>query len=166
MAIRILTTGGTFDKKYNEIDGNLVFRETHLHDMLKLGRCGLDIRITRIMMIDSLDMTESDRVTIAEKCLEAEEERIIITHGTDTMVETAEVVAAKVSHKTVVLTGAMIPYSFGNSDGLFNLGSVIAYVQLLPHGVYLAMNGEYFNWNNVRKNKELGRFERISPEGV
>lgn len=161
MAIRILTTGGTFDKKYNEIDGNLVFRETHLHDMLKLGRCTLDIRISRIMMIDSLDMTEEDRVTIAEKCRESREDRIIITHGTDTMVETAGVVAGLVEGKTVILTGAMSPYSFGNSDGMFNLGSVVSYVQLLPPGVYLAMNGEYFTWDNVRKNKELGRFERI-----
>ncbi len=161
MAIRILTTGGTFDKKYNEIDGNLVFRETHLHDMLKLGRCTLDIRISRIMMIDSLDMTEDDRVTIAEKCRESREDRIIITHGTDTMVETSGVVAGLVEGKTLVLTGAMIPYSFGNSDGMFNLGSVVSYVQLLPPGVYLAMNGEYFTWDNVRKNKELGRFEKI-----
>ena len=161
MSIRILTTGGTFDKKYNEIDGNLVFRETHLTDMLKLGRCTLDIKISRLMMIDSLDMTGDDRIEIAEKCQEVEEEKVVITHGTDTMVETAAVLASKVTGKTIVLTGAMIPYSFGNSDGLFNLGCVIACVQLLPRGVYIAMNGECFDWDNVRKNKELGRFERI-----
>lgn len=161
MTIRILTTGGTFDKKYDEIDGNLVFRETHLRDMLKIGRCNLAIEISRIMMIDSLDMTEEDRLQIAAECGKAPEDRIIITHGTDTMVETAKVVAEKVKGKTVVLTGAMIPYSFGNSDGMFNLGSVISCVQLLPPGVYIAMNGEHFTWDNVIKNKKLGRFERI-----
>ena len=151
MAIRILTTGGTFDKKYNEIDGNLIFRETHLTDMLALGRCILDIRISRVMMIDSLDMTEKDRLAIAEKCIETPEERIVITHGTDTMVDTARILAGSVKEKTIVLTGAMIPYSFGNSDGLFNLGSVISFVQLLPHGVYIAMNGECFTWDNLQK---------------
>ena len=161
MAIRILTTGGTFDKKYNEIDGNLIFRETHLTDMLELGRCILDIRISRVMMIDSLDMTEKDRLAIAEKCLKTPEERIVITHGTDTMVDTARILAGSVKEKTIVLTGAMIPYSFGNSDGMFNLGSVISFAQLLPHGVYIAMNGECFNWDNVQKNRKLGRFEVI-----
>lgn len=161
MTIRILTTGGTFDKKYNELDGNLVFRETHLYDMLKIGRCTLDIRISRIMMIDSLDMTHEDRLIIAEKCVETPERRVVITHGTDTMVETAGILAERVTDKTVVMTGAMIPYSFGNSDGMFNLGSVISCVQLLPAGIYIAMNGEHFSWDNVRKNKELGRFERI-----
>lgn len=161
MAIRILTTGGTFDKKYDEIDGSLIFRETHLKDMLKMGRCGLDVRITRVMMKDSLDMTKDDRLVIANKCLETKEKLVVITHGTDTMVETAGVVAGMVKNKTIVLTGAMIPYSFGNSDGMFNLGSVISFVQLLPEGVYVAMNGEYFNWDNVRKNRTLGRFERI-----
>ena len=135
MVIRILTTGGTFDKKYNEID--------------------------RVMMIDSLDMTEKDRLMIAEKCLETPEARIVITHGTDTMVDTARILAGSVKEKTIVLTGAMIPYSFGNSDGMFNLGSVISFVQLLPHGVYIAMNGECFTWDNVQKNRELGRFEAI-----
>lgn len=161
MAIRILTTGGTFDKKYNEIDGNLIFRETHLTDMLELGRCILDIRISRVMMIDSLDMTEKDRLAIAEKCLKTPEERIVITHGTDTMVDTVRILAGSVKEKTIVLTGAMIPYSFGNSDGMFNLGSVLSFVQLLPHGVYIAMNGECFTWDNVQKNRELGRFEVI-----
>lgn len=161
MAIRILTTGGTFDKKYNEIDGNLIFRETHLTDMLELGRCILDIRISRVMMIDSLDMTEKDRLAIAEKCLKTPEERIVITHGTDTMVDTARILAGSVKEKTIVLTGAMIPYSFGNSDGMFNLGSVLSFVQLLPHGVYIAMNGECFTWDNVQKNRKLGRFEVI-----
>ena len=161
MSIRILTTGGTFDKKYNEINGDLVFRKTHLKDMLTIGRCRLDIKISRVMMVDSLEMSDKDRIFITKKCLETEEDKIIITHGTDTMVETAAILAEKVKNKTVVLTGAMIPYSFGNSDGMFNLGSGIAYVQLLPPGVYIAMNGEYFDWDNVRKNKELGRFERL-----
>ena len=161
MAIRILTTGGTFDKKYDEIDGSLIFKKTHLTDMLKLGRCNLDIRISRVMMKDSLDMTEQDRLLIAEKCRETEEKLLVITHGTDTMVETAKVVAERIKDKTIVFTGAMIPYSFGNSDGMFNLGSVISFVQILPPGVYIAMNGEYFSWDNVRKNREKGRFETI-----
>ncbi len=161
MSIRILTTGGTFDKKYNEINGDLVFRKTHLKDMLTIGRCRLDIKISRVMMIDSLEMSDKDRVFITKKCLETEENKVIITHGTDTMVETAAILAEKVKNKTVVLTGAMVPYSFGNSDGMFNLGCGIAYVQILPPGVYIAMNGEYFDWDNVRKNKELGRFERL-----
>jgi len=161
MRIRIFVTGGTFDKEYNELNGELFFKETHLHEMLKLGRCRLEFDITTLMMIDSLDMSDSDRGIILENCISANENKIVITHGTDTMVETARVIAESVKNKTVVLTGAMIPYKFGSSDGLFNLGSALAFVQTLPHGVYIAMNGKYFNWDNVRKNKQTGVFEEV-----
>ncbi len=161
MAIRIFVTGGTFDKEYNELNGQLFFQDTHLHEMLKLGRCRLDVDIRTLMMIDSLEMTADDRELIVHQCLHAEEDKIVITHGTDTMVETAKVLAEKIKDKTVVLTGAMIPYKFGSSDGLFNLGSALAFVQTLPQGVYVAMNGKYFLWNNVRKNKQTGQFEEL-----
>jgi len=159
MRIRIFVAGGTFDKEYNELNGELFFKETHLYEMLKLGRCRLAFDIITLMMIDSLDMSDSDRKIILENCIGANENKIVITHGTDTMVETARVIAGSVKDKTIVLTGAMIPYKFGSSDGLFNLGSALAFVQTLPHGVYIAMNGKYFNWDNVRKNKKTGVFE-------
>ncbi|MDQ1330975.1 MAG: L-asparaginase [Thermodesulfobacteriota bacterium] len=159
MRIKIFVTGGTFDKEYNELNGELFFKETHLHEMLKLGRCRLEFDIKTLMMIDSLDMSDSDREIILENCSSADENKIVITHGTDTMVKTARVIASSVKNKTIVLTGAMIPYKFGSSDGLFNLGSALAFVQTLPHGVYIVMNGKYFNWDNVRKNKKTGVFE-------
>ena len=161
MSIKIFITGGTFDKEYNELNGKLFFKETHLPEMLGLGRCKIPVETETLMMIDSLDMTESDRELIAKHCGETQENKIVITHGTDTMVETAQVLAQKVQNKTIVLTGAMIPYKFSSSDGLFNLGSAIAFVQALPHGVYIAMNGQYFVHNNVRKNKKIGEFEKI-----
>lgn len=164
MSIRIFITGGTFDKEYNELNGKLFFEDTHLPEMLELGRCKLDVNIRTLMMIDSLEMTEEDRNIIAYNCLQCEEDKIVITHGTDTMVETAKLLAEKVNNKTIVLTGAMIPYKFGSSDGLFNLGAALAYVQTLPNGIYIAMNGEIFHWNNVRKNKELGLFEKLSGD--
>ncbi|HVF70827.1 MAG TPA: asparaginase domain-containing protein [Chthoniobacterales bacterium] len=159
MSIRLLVTGGTFDKEYNELTGQLYFKDTHLGEMLRLGRSRVEVTIQTIMMIDSLDMTETDRTKIVENCLEAPEERLVITHGTDTMTETAAAVAGAVSKKTVVLTGAMVPYAFGSSDGLFNLGSALSFVQVLPHGVYIAMNGKCFPWDRVRKNRERGEFE-------
>jgi L-asparaginase len=161
MSIRVFVTGGTFDKEYEEISGRLFFKETHLPEMLKLGRCRLEIEISTLMMIDSLDMKDADRALIVKGCQQCIEERIVITHGTDTMVVTAQALAQNISGKTIVLTGAMIPYAFGSSDGLFNLGSALSFVQALPHGVYIAMNGRYFAWNNVRKNRELGVFEEI-----
>ena len=161
MSIRILVTGGTFDKEYDEIRGELFFRDTHLAQMLELGRSRLSVEIEKVMMIDSLEMTDGHRQLILSRCLECPEKQIVITHGTDTMVETAAVLAEKINHKTVVLTGAMIPIAFGSSDGLFNLGSALSFVQVLQAGVYLSMNGQYFAWNNVRKNRELGRFEKI-----
>ena len=153
MVIRIFVTGGTFDKEYNELDGRLFFKDTHLHEMLDLGRCKVEVDIRTLMMVDSLEMTDADRQIILDHCRRAREERIVITHGTDTMDITARVLGEVLKEKTVVLTGAMVPYKFGSSDGLFNLGSALAFVQTLPHGVYIAMNGRFFRWDNVRKNK-------------
>lgn len=161
MAVRIYVTGGTFDKEYNELNGSLFFKDTHIHEMLKLGRSKVQIEIRTLMMMDSIEMTDDDRELIAQNCKKSEHEMIIITHGTDTMVETAAVIAKTVTDKTIILTGAMIPYKFGSSDGLFNLGAAIAFVQTLPKGVYIAMNGRYFNWDNCRKNKIVGEFEEI-----
>jgi L-asparaginase len=161
MRIRILITGGTFDKEYDEINGKLYFKDTHLGEMLKLGRCRLDIHVRTIMMIDSLEMTDDDRRIILDNCNKSPEERIVITHGTDTMVETARMLGESLKNKTVVLTGAMIPYAFGSSDGLFNLGSALSFVQSLPSGVYIAMNGKCFRWDNVLKNRQTGTFEEL-----
>ena len=157
--IRILVTGGTFDKEYNELNGTLFFRNTHLPEMLRLGRCRIDVSVRTLMMIDSLEMTAADRALIVDQCRQAAESQILITHGTDTMVETARALAAADLPKTIVLTGAMIPYAFGSSDGLFNLGSALSFVQVLPPGVYVAMNGRHFPWNGVRKNRATGVFE-------
>ena len=159
--IRVFVTGGTFDKEYDYIHGRLYFKDTQLPEMFKLGRSTLDIRMQTLMMMDSLEMTDSDREVIAESCRSCDEERILITHGTDTMVNTAHKLASSVQGKTIILTGAMIPYKFGSSDGFFNLGSALAFVQTLPHGVYIAMNGRYFIWNNVKKNRTTGLFEEL-----
>lgn len=162
MSIRIFITGGTFDKEYNELNGQLFFKDTHMPELLNLGRSRVDVQVRTLMMVDSLDMTEADRDLIADNCNRADEDKIIITHGTDTISETAAVLAAKTKNKTIVLTGAMIPYKFGSSDGLFNLGSAMAFAQALPYGVYVAMNGRYFNWDNVRKNRQTGEFEELT----
>ena len=161
MRIRIFITGGTFDKEYNELDGTLFFKTTHLPEMLTLGRSRVDVAVTSLMMIDSLDMTDEHRNKIIKECRNAEEDRVLITHGTDTMEVTARTLGEAVLPKTIVLTGALVPYKFGSSDGLFNLGSALAFVQSLPHGVYIAMNGRYFPWNNVRKNRKTGMFEEM-----
>ncbi|MFT3904159.1 MAG: asparaginase domain-containing protein [Niabella sp.] len=161
MTIRIFITGGTFDKEYNMLDGKLYFKDSHLHELLELGRNTVPVEIRTLMMIDSLEMTDDDRELIARQCQQADEDRIVITHGTDTMDKTAQVIGRTVKDKTVVLTGAMIPIKFGSSDGLFNLGSAIAFAQSLPHGVYVAMNGRYFDWDNVRKNRQTGVFEEL-----
>ena len=162
--IRIFVTGGTFDKQYNELTGTLAFTKTHLPEMLRLGRSRVDVAVETLMMIDSLDMTAADRARIVDRCRRATETHILITHGTDTMVETAHALATSIpppTEKTIVLTGAMVPYAFGSSDGLFNLGSALSFVQVLPPGVYVAMNGRYFPWDRVRKNKETGVFESL-----
>ncbi len=161
MAIRLFITGGTFDKEYDEIAGKLYLKDTHIHEMLRLGRCRADVRIRTLMMVDSLEMTDADRQLVLENCRRAEEDRIVITHGTDTMEDTARVLGEGLAGKTVVLTGAMVPYTFNSSDGLFNLGSAISLAQCLPHGVYIAMNGCFFTWDNVRKNRQLGVFEAM-----
>ena len=159
--IKIFVTGGTFDKEYNELTGELFFRETHIPEMLELGRCRLNVDIETLMMVDSLYMTDAEREIILKNCKMAKEDKILIIHGTDTMVETARFLGNSIKNKTIVFTGAMIPYKFGSSDGLFNLGSSLAFVQTLPHGVYISMNGKYFYWDNVIKDKEKGEFKEI-----
>ena len=159
--IRILVTGGTFDKTYDQISGRLVFGDTHVPEMLKLGHSRVEVSIRTLMMVDSLEMTPADRELIVRNVQQSDESRIVITHGTDTMVETAAAIAAGVGDKTVVLTGAMVPYAFGSSDGLFNLGSALSFAQVLPPGVYVAMNGQYFVWDSVQKNRATGIFEKL-----
>jgi len=162
--IRLITTGGTFDKEYDDLHGTLFFRHTHVVEMLERGRNAVDVAVQVLMMVDSLDMTRAQRATIVEACVDSYESQIVITHGTDTMAETAAAIAGardKLTGKTIVLTGAMIPYAFGSSDGLFNLGSAVSFVQMLPPGVYVAMNGRWFAWDRVRKNRESGRFEAV-----
>ncbi|MBI72405.1 MAG: asparaginase [Candidatus Marinimicrobia bacterium] len=159
--IKIFATGGTFDKEFNEINGELYFKETNLYQLLQLGRSQIDVKIETLMMIDSLLMSDEDRQYILDKCSKEKTSKIIITHGTDTMVETSKFIAKYVKDKVVILTGAMIPIKFGSSDGLFNLGSALSFAQVLESGVYITMNGQYFKSDNVRKNKKLGVFEKI-----
>lgn len=163
MSIRILITGGTFDKEYDMIQGKLDFEQTHVPEMLNLGRCTVPVEVRTLMMVDSLEMNDTDRELILHNCRTVPEERILLTHGTDTMDITAAYLAGAKLEKTIVLTGAMIPYKFGSSDGFFNLGSALAFLQTLPHGVYVAMNGRFYNWDNVRKNRKTGFFEEINP---
>ena len=165
--IQVLVTGGTFDKEYNYLTGELYFKNTHLPEMLDKGRSQVEIDLKQLMMVDSLDMGDEDRATLIYNCKKSAAARILITHGTDTMVETARILAeTNIAGKTIVLTGAMIPYAFGNSsDGFFNLGSALAFAQLLPAGVYVVMNGRYFHWNRVRKNRQTGNFEEVYVNG-
>ena len=162
MRIKIIITGGTFDKEYDELTGKLFFKDTHLPEMLRLGRCIADLDVTTLLMIDSLEMTDEHRQLIASYCKKAKEKNIVITHGTDTMEETAKYLSKHVTNKIIVLTGAMVPYKFGSSDGLFNLGSALAFVQTLSPGVYVAMNGRYFRHDQVRKNREKGEFDELA----
>ena len=162
MPIRILVTGGTFDKDYDEITGQLYFNDSHVKEILELGRSRLEVKIKTLMLIDSLDMSDANRSLILENCKVVDEDQVVITHGTDTMTETARVVAKEKLNKTIVFTGAMIPYKFGSSDGLFNFGGALALVQTLPYGVYIVMNGRCFKWDCVKKNKKTGVFEDIS----
>ncbi len=159
MKIKLFITGGTIDKEYNELNGELIFRKSHLPEMLEQAKNKVDIKSETIMLKDSLYMKDSDRKKILEKCKSCKQDKIIITHGTDTMVETANVLGNKIKNKTIVLTGAMVPFSFGNSDALFNLGGGIIAAQALPKGVYIIMNGKIFNWNNVMKDKKIGEFK-------
>jgi L-asparaginase len=160
--IQIFVTGGTFDKEYNELNGSLFFKDTHLPEMLEKGRSRLEVSIDTLLMKDSLEFDDTDRQLISFACSSASSDRILITHGTDTMVQTAQYLAAQNLAKTIVLTGAMIPYKFGSSDGMFNLGSALAFLQILEPGVYISMNGKIFATNNVRKNLEKGEFETIN----
>jgi L-asparaginase len=181
--IRVLVTGGTFDKEYDELTGKLYFLDTHVQEMLTRGRARLDLAVETVMMIDSLEMDDAGRAAIVARARDASERAIVVTHGTDTMVETARALAAAQGHarasaaseppersgalprmkdKTIVLTGAMVPYAFGSSDGLFNLGSALSFVQVLPAGVYIAMNGRHFAWDQCRKNRETGVFEELT----
>lgn len=162
--IQVFVTGGTFDKEYNYLSGGLFFKDTHLPQMFERGRSAVPVDIKTLMMIDSLDMTQTDREIIAHNCLRTDLQHILITHGTDRIVETASFLASQpIERKTIVLTGAMVPYAFGtSSDGFFNLGSALSFVQLLPPGIYVAMNGRYFNWDNVRKNTKTGYFEEVN----
>ena len=161
MTIKLLITGGTFDKEYNELNGTLYFNETHLFEMLTLGRSRLDLSIHTLMLKDSLDFEEADRQLIANACNETTASKILITHGTDTMTNTASYLSKHCPNKTIVLTGAMVPYKFGSSDGMFNLGSALAFVQVLPIGVFIAMNGKIFEAGKVTKNTNRGEFENI-----
>ena len=161
MPVRILITGGTFDKEYDEITGKLYFKDTHMREILDLGISKLDVKIRTLMLLDSLEMTDHDRDVILDNCRRVSENQIVITHGTDTMKETGKVIANAKLEKTIILTGAMIPYKFGSSDGLFNFGGALAFAQALPYGVYIAMNGRYFDWNKVEKNKKTGVFEEL-----
>ena len=164
MTVRVFVTGGTFDKTYDEITGRLDFKDTHVPEMLRLGRCRLAVEVRTLMMLDSLQMTDADRQLVLSNCRSAAEERIVVTHGTDTMTDTARVLGEARLPKTIVLTGAMVPYAFGSSDGLFNLGSALSFAQALPRGVYVAMNGRCFVWDDVVKNREQGVFESRRPE--
>ncbi len=159
MKIRVFVTGGTFDKEYDEINGKLFFKSSHVEEMLNLGRNRVNVDIQTLMMIDSLEMKNEDRYLILDHCKNCPENNILITHGTDTMSETAKVLGQAKLNKTIVLTGAMVPYKFGSSDGLFNLGSALAFSQTLPFGVYIAMNGKFFLWDNVFKNRQTGEFK-------
>jgi L-asparaginase len=158
-SIRIFITGGTFDKEYDELKGELYFKNTHMEELLQLGRCRLPVIVKTLMMIDSLEMTDKDRAFILQSCRQCKEDMIVITHGTDTMEVTAKVLGEASLNKTIILTGAMIPYKFGSSDGLFNIGCALAFAQSLSKGVYVAMQGRFFAWNNVRKNRAGGYFE-------
>ena len=163
--IKIFITGGTFDKEYNELSGELYFKNTHMYELLELGRNQIKVDIETLMMVDSLKMSTTERQYIIEKCLETPNSKIVITHGTDTMVDTARQLADNIKNKTIVLTGAMIPFKFGSSDGLFNMGSALSFVQALGKGVYIAMNGQIFSQENVKKNNKLGIFEEIEGLG-
>jgi L-asparaginase len=160
--IQVFVTGGTFDKDYNYISGELYFKDTHLTKMFDRGRCTLDINVKTLMMIDSTEMTDEDREIVKYNCIRSRSDKILITHGTDRMVKTALLLQTEKLAKTIVITGAMVPYAFGtSSDGFFNLGSALAFVQSLPQGVYVVMNGRYFNAENVQKNTKTGYFESI-----
>jgi len=157
--IKLLITGGTIDKCYNELNGELHFPQTHLPEMLEQTRCTLEINSEVLMLKDSLEMTDADRKILQQACAISAEQQLVITHGTDTMVQTAEHLARQPLNKTIVLVGAMLPYKIGGSDALFNLGCALTAVQLLPHGIYITMNGKIFDWDKVHKDTTVGVFK-------
>ncbi|VVB62387.1 Uncharacterised protein [uncultured archaeon] len=161
MSVKIIVTGRTFNKEYNPLTGELVFNKTHVPAMLKLGRCGIRYTIKTILVKDSLSMTDDDREKILQECQKSKDNKILITHGTDTMTETAKILGQVITNKTIILTGVMVPYTFRSSDDLFKLGSSLAFLQSLSPEVYISMNGKFFHWDNVRKNKEIGLFEEL-----
>lgn len=159
--IRVIVTGGTFDKAYDEIKGELTFKESNLPEILKLTRVTVPVEIELNQLIDSLQMQDANRRSVLTACELASEERIVITHGTDTMAETAKLLGPAHLSKTIVLTGAMVPYQVQGSDAFFNFGTAFAAVQLLPKGVYIVMNGRVFSWDKVRKDRSRGVFEEV-----
>ena len=161
MTLRILATGGTFDKHYDEIAGKLGFGAGHLPEVIRRARITAPVALEQLPFLDSLDMQDTDRARILASCTRAAEDGIIIIHGTDTMRETAEVLGSAKLAKTIILTGAMIPYEIANSDALFNFGFAFGVAQTLPHGVYVAMNAQVFAWNNVQKNRSAGVFQPL-----
>ncbi len=163
MKLRIIATGGTFDKHYDEIAGELVFTSSHLPEILRRARLDETTVLETLVLLDSLDMGDADRARALASCQAALEPALVIVHGTDTMCETAQLLGTDpllaASGKRVVLTGAMVPYEIAGSDALFNLGYACAAAQLAAPGVYIAMNAQTFNWDRVRKNRTAGRFE-------
>lgn len=159
--IRFIETGGTIDKQYNLSDGSLYFTQTSIPNMLKQGRCTVDITHQTLELLDSLEMTEDYRANVLSICKSCEEDQIIISHGTDTMTETAQSLDELGLDKTVVLFGAMIPNSIDYSDAFFNLGAAVTAVQCLNKGVFVVMNGKVFEASNVVKNRQKGEFERV-----
>ncbi len=161
MTLRIIATGGTFDKHYNELNGTLGFADSHLPAALARARLTVDVQLELLPLLDSLDMQDADRARVLAACQAAPESAIVIVHGTDTMPQTAAVLGAAALGKTIVLTGAMIPYEIANSDALFNLGFACGVAQTLPPGVHVAMNGRVFAWDNVQKNRTAGVFQTM-----
>ena len=159
MSLHIIATGGTFEKHYDEISGQLVFGDSHVPQLLKRARVSVPCTFETVCMLDSLDMQHSDRLKVLQACSDCASQKIVIVHGTDTMPETAKVLGHAALGKTIVLTGAMIPYEFDDSDAFFNFGFAVAAAGLLSCGVYLSMNGRVFEWDRVRKNRQEGRFE-------
>ena len=161
MSLRIIATGGTFDKHYDEIAGQLGFSESHLPDVIARARITTDVSLETLRLLDSLEMQHGDRQRVLQACQASTQQAIVIIHGTDTMQQTAQVLGPALTDKTVVLTGAMIPYEIANSDAFFNFGFACGVAQVLPPGVYVAMNGRIFAWNKVAKNRSAGVFEPI-----
>lgn len=161
MTLCIIATGGTFDKHYDPLTGALSFADSHLPQALQRARLGAEVRLQQLPPLDSLDMQDADRLRILDACRAAPENQLVIIHGTDTMTDTARVLGSAGLTRTVILTGAMVPYEIAGSDALFNLGFACGVAQTLPAGIYIAMNGTVFPWDKVQKNRAAGRFESV-----